>query len=72
MNLLYHCSRQVKESGTGNALSTLEFRELSTFEQDLERRPNERCCSVRAVYRVSSEGEAGANGLVDIDHWVAG
>lgn len=49
-------------------LARLELAEFSTFEQNLECSPDERCGCLRTVDRVVSEGEAGTDGLINVYH----
>ena len=51
-----------------DGLPGLEFAEFTAFEEDLERRPDEGCSRLCTVDGVVPEGEACADGLVDVDH----
>lgn len=50
------------------ALTRPELTKLATLKENLERVPDEGRGSLGAVHGVGAEGEAGANGLVDVDH----
>ena len=67
------CQKQYWQSAyiwVRDVLPGLEFAEFTAFEEDLERRPDEGRCCLRTVDCVVPEGEACADGLVDVDHCI--
>lgn len=50
-----------------NVLSRLELLELAALEQQLECLPDERSSGLGRVDSIITNGESGANGLVNVD-----